>query len=92
MAPAAHRLGWPERRPSAQIQSSTLPRHLQSRSAQFVDWLSDGSMLIATRFGDTQQIHRVSMPLGAREQVSFAADGVVAAQARPYASDALCLS
>jgi dipeptidyl aminopeptidase/acylaminoacyl peptidase len=74
--------------PSAQVQS-TLPRYLQSRSAQFVDWLSDGSMLIATRFGDTQQIHRVSRPLGAREQVSFATDGVVAAQARPYASDAL---
>jgi dipeptidyl aminopeptidase/acylaminoacyl peptidase len=74
--------------PAPQVQTS-LPRYLQSRSAQFVDWLSDGSLLIATRFGDTQQIHRVSRPLGAREQVSFAAGGVVAAQARPYASDAL---
>jgi dipeptidyl aminopeptidase/acylaminoacyl peptidase len=66
-----------------------LPRYLQSRSAHFVDWLSDGSLLIRTRFGETEQIHRVRMPLGMREQVSFAVGGVNAAQARPYASDAL---
>jgi Tol biopolymer transport system component len=68
---------------------SQLPRYLQSRSAHFVDWLSDGSVLIRTRFGETEQIHRVRMPLGMREQVSFATGGVNAAQARPYASDAL---
>jgi pimeloyl-ACP methyl ester carboxylesterase len=68
---------------------SALPRYLQSRSAQFVDWLSDGSLLISTRFGETEQIHRVRAPLGMREQVSFAAGSVLAAQARPYASDAL---
>jgi dipeptidyl aminopeptidase/acylaminoacyl peptidase len=68
---------------------SVLPRYLQSRCAHFVDWLSDGSLLIRTRFGETEQIHRVRMPLGMREQVTFAAGGVSAAQARPYASDAL---
>jgi Tol biopolymer transport system component len=72
--------------PAAQ---TLLPRYLQSRSAHFVDWLSDGSMLIRTRFGETEQIHRVRMPLGMREQVSFAPGGVSAAQARPYASDSL---
>ena len=74
--------------PSPDSQS-LLPRYLQSRSAHFVDWLSDGSMLIRTRFGETEQVHRVRMPLGMREQVTFASGGVDAAQGRPYASDAL---
>jgi dienelactone hydrolase len=68
--------------------SATLPHYLESRSASFVDWLWDGSMLIATRFGDTEQIHRLRMPLGMREQLSYAPAGVAAAAARPYASDA----
>jgi len=68
--------------------AASLPRYLQSRSAHFVGWLADGSMLIATRFGDTRQIHRVRAPLGMREQVSFAATGVIRAAARPFASDA----
>src|SRR3984885_11511 len=68
--------------------SATLPRYLQSRSAGFVDWLLDGSMLIATRFGDSVQIHRLRQPLGMREQLTWAPAGVVAGAARPYASDA----
>ncbi len=68
--------------------AAALPQYLQSRSAHFVGWLSDGSMLIATRFGESRQIHRVRMPLGMREQVSFAPGGVIRAAARPYASDA----
>src|SRR5580693_2526231 len=67
---------------------TTLPHYLESRSASFVDWLWDGSMLIATRFGDTEQIHRLRTPLGMREQLSYAPAGVAAAVARPYASDA----
>jgi dipeptidyl aminopeptidase/acylaminoacyl peptidase len=72
--------------PEQEVQTS-LPRYLQSRAARFVDWLSDGSMLIATRFGDTEQIHRLRAPLGMREQMSFAPEGIAAAQARPYAND-----
>jgi dipeptidyl aminopeptidase/acylaminoacyl peptidase len=68
--------------------SATLPRYLQSRSASFVDWLLDGSMLIATRFGESEQIHRLRAPLGMREQLTWAPGGVAAAAARPYASDA----
>src|ERR1700733_1158231 len=67
---------------------ATLPRYLESRSASFVDWLLDGSMLIATRFGETEQIHRLRAPLGMREQLTWAPDGVAAGAARPYASDA----
>src|ERR1700733_9646416 len=68
--------------------SAPLSHYLQWRSASFVDWLWDGSMLIATRFGDTEQIHRLRVPLGMREQLSYAPGGVAAAAARPYASDA----
>ncbi|HWW20513.1 MAG TPA: dienelactone hydrolase family protein [Steroidobacteraceae bacterium] len=78
----------PPANPSS-ADESILPRYLQSRSAHFVDWLSDGSVLIQTRFGDTEQIHRLRMPLGMREQVTFAVRGIGAAQARPYANDAL---
>ncbi len=45
--------------------------YMHSRGASFVDWLPDGGMLIATRFGDVEQLHRVAMPLGAREQLTF---------------------
>jgi dienelactone hydrolase len=68
--------------------SAPLSHYLQWRSASFVDWLWDGSMLIVTRFGDTEQIHRLRAPLGMREQLSYAPGGVASAAARPYASDA----
>jgi dipeptidyl aminopeptidase/acylaminoacyl peptidase len=68
---------------------ATLPAYLTGRAASFVDWLADGGMLIATRFGDSEQIHRLHAPLAMREQMSFASDGVLAAAARPYASDAM---
>jgi len=67
--------------------SASLPRYLESRSARFVDWLPDGSMLVATRFGETEQIHRVRAPLAMREQLSFEPAGVLAAAAEPEHSD-----
>jgi dipeptidyl aminopeptidase/acylaminoacyl peptidase len=68
---------------------ATLPNYLQSRSASFVDWMLDGSMLVSTRFGEVDQIHQLRAPLGMREQLSYATGGVAAGAARPYASDAL---
>jgi dipeptidyl aminopeptidase/acylaminoacyl peptidase len=41
------------------------------RAALFQDWLADGSLLIATRFGATQQIHRVTAPGSDRTQITF---------------------
>src|SRR5215510_8666701 len=46
-------------------------RYQNSRAAQFEDWLADGSILIATRFGASAQIHRVTTPGGARTQLTF---------------------
>src|SRR5690349_6958538 len=36
-----------------------LQRYLDTRRAVFLDWLPDGGMLVATRFGDAEQVHRV---------------------------------
>jgi len=58
-------------------------RYQNSRSATFEDWLPDGSILISTRFGATQQLHRVAMPLGARTQISFGAEPIAGAQTVP---------
>ena len=55
---------------------------LQARSAEFRGWLPDGSMLVTTRFAETDQLHRVAAPLGAREQLTYGAE-VLAANASP---------
>ncbi|HVO45038.1 MAG TPA: S9 family peptidase, partial [Steroidobacteraceae bacterium] len=58
-----------------------LARYRQSRQATFLDWLPEGGMLIGTRFGDVEQIHRVTAPLGLREQLTFYPDPVSVARA-----------
>src|SRR5579859_4995768 len=58
-----------------------LARYRQSRQATFLDWLPDGSMLVSTRFGEVEQIHRIATPLGMREQLTFYADPVSVARA-----------
>jgi hypothetical protein len=42
--------------------AARLDRYQQSRQATFLDWEADGGMLVATRFGDVEQIHRVASP------------------------------
>jgi len=56
--------------------AAELARYQQSRGATFLDWLPDGSMLIATRFGETDQVHRVAAPLAMREQLTFYDDPI----------------
>jgi dipeptidyl aminopeptidase/acylaminoacyl peptidase len=58
-----------------------LDDYLQSRGASFVDWLPDGGLLVSTRFGDAEQLHRVATPLGAREQLTFYREPVTVARA-----------
>jgi dipeptidyl aminopeptidase/acylaminoacyl peptidase len=48
-------------------------QYLNTRSAGLNDLSPDGSrVLIATRFGETSQVHLVRSPMGARTQVTFA--------------------
>jgi len=68
--------------PSAETpRTAKLDDYMNSRGASFVDWLPGGGMLIATRFGDVEQLHRVAMPLGARTQLTFFREPVTVARA-----------
>lgn len=58
-----------------------LERYLNARQASFLDWLPEGGMLIATRFGDVDEIHRLASPLAMREQLTYYAEPVNAARA-----------
>ena len=66
--------------------SAAVQRYQNYRAAQFEDWLPDGSMLIATRFGTTQQLHHVKAPGAARTQLTFFAEPVASAQTIPGSS------
>lgn len=49
-----------------------LQQYQNTRTANLQDWLPDGDgILISTRFGNTNQLHIVSHPLGARKQITF---------------------
>lgn len=51
--------------------------YMEFRTASFAGWQPrDSSMLITTRFGNTNQIHRVARPMGTREQLSFEVERV----------------
>jgi dipeptidyl aminopeptidase/acylaminoacyl peptidase len=60
----------------AALAAATRP-YMEYRGASFVGWNpGDKMMLIATRFGNTTQLHRVAAPMGAREQLTFEAEPV----------------
>lgn len=65
---------------------AAVQRYQNSRSATFHDWLPDGSMLIMTRFGATQQVHRVAAPGADRTQITFGAEPVASAHTVPGTS------
>jgi len=60
-----------------------LEQYQNTRGASLAGWLQDGSLLITTRFGDTAQVHRVSAPLGMREQLTFHREPVSAVTPAP---------
>lgn len=59
----------------------------EGRHAALVDWLADGSLLLLTRFGSAEQLHRVTQPLGMREQLTFGQEPVQGAVAHPADAD-----
>lgn len=63
-------------------------RYTEFRAATLSDWHpTKREMLIATRFGDTNQVHRVKFPGGARTQLTFFADSVGGASYPPKTAD-----
>jgi dipeptidyl aminopeptidase/acylaminoacyl peptidase len=67
--------------PADPALAARLERYQHSRQATFLDWMPDGSMLVATRFGEVEQVHRVAAPLGMREQLTFSPEPVNVARA-----------
>ncbi|MBS0580317.1 MAG: S9 family peptidase [Proteobacteria bacterium] len=67
--------------PTDPALAQRLGQYLQSRSATFLDWTAGGALLIKTRFGDTEQVHQVDGPGGARLQRTFFPDPVAWARA-----------
>jgi dipeptidyl aminopeptidase/acylaminoacyl peptidase len=56
-------------------------RYTESRAAAFLSWNpKKREMLISTRFADTNQVHRLKMPGGARTQLTFFPDRVAGAR------------
>ena len=60
-----------------------LNRYQNTRGAGFAGWLNDGGILISTRFGETNQVHRVRAPLAMREQLTFYDEPVMMPAAAP---------
>ncbi len=72
---------------SATIAES-VSRYTEFRSAGFSDWHPKRrEILIGTRFADTNQIHEVKMPGGARTQLTFFPDSVGGATFQPTEGD-----
>jgi Tol biopolymer transport system component len=70
--------------------AETAGRYGAYRSAGLADWNpTKREMLIATRFGDTPQLHLVSMPGGARRQLTFFTDAVTNGRFHPNGGDYL---
>ncbi len=72
--------------PVSRALAAEVARYTEFRSASFVAWHPiDHHVLISTRFGGTQQIHRVKSPGGDRTQLTFAAEPVANATYDPVA-------
>jgi dipeptidyl aminopeptidase/acylaminoacyl peptidase len=71
------------------IETSSLGKWLESRSASFMDWTADGALLISTRFGAADQLHRVRTALGSREQLTWQDEPIRRAVAHPHDANLL---
>jgi dipeptidyl aminopeptidase/acylaminoacyl peptidase len=70
-----------------ELAATTRP-YLEFRTATFQGWdPTDRSMLVTTRFGNTNQVHRVARPAAARTQLSFEEDRIMAAAVAPASGD-----
>lgn len=64
--------------------SNNLNRYQHVRSAGFVEWSADSqSILVRTRFGEVAQLHKVAMPMGARQQITFFDEPIGSVKRRP---------
>ncbi|MGE5815439.1 MAG: alpha/beta fold hydrolase [Acidobacteriota bacterium] len=60
---------------------TSISAYSEFRQAASLSWVgSTRELLICTRFGSAYQIHRISMPGGARSQLTFVPDGIAITQ------------
>ena len=63
-------------------------RYTDYRTATMLDWHPQRrELIINTRFADTNQVHSVAMPGGARTQLTFFADRIADASYHPHSGD-----
>ena len=62
--------------------SERLRQYSNFRGHGFSDW-TDGGIFIGTRFGEVGQVHKLTMPMGARRQITFYDEPVGGASADP---------
>ena len=60
--------------------TTRLEDYMNSRGASFVDWLPGNGLLVSTRFADVEQLHRVMIPMGDREQLTFFREPITVAR------------
>lgn len=63
-----------------------LNRYQNTRGAGVSGWTGDGCLVVATRFAETNQAHRVCQPLGMREQLTFHAERINVGATAPAGS------
>ena len=69
-----------------------LKQYQDVRSARFLAWTGDGKgMYIRTRFGDTNQVHKVHAPAGTRQQMTWFREPIGQVVRRP-GSDELAIT
>src|ERR1700688_1044911 len=67
---------------SAELTDS-VDGYLSARQATPLGWSPKGQLLIATRFGDVEQLHLVEQADGARRQLTFLRDPISSAAFSP---------
>jgi len=79
--------------PAIPLDMATRARpYLEARGAGFAGWdPNTRAVLISTRFANTNQLHRVEAPMGARTQISFEAEPVRGSYA-PAKGDVIVVS
>ena len=79
--------------PIPQSLAERVGRYTDFRAATILDWHpTKREMLISTRFAETNQVHHVKMPGGARTQITFFSDRVTAASYQPVKANYFVLS
>jgi dipeptidyl aminopeptidase/acylaminoacyl peptidase len=77
--------------PAPAALAAAWARYSLPREARLLDWLADGSLLVASRLDGKVQVYRVDMPLASPGQPGLLAQDVTGAVAHPFDSKLVAL-